>query len=170
MHQRALRASSSGMLALRALAAGPVSGVALLAPPAAERTRRKRWLVPAIGAAIAGLAALSLGLYLSHPEPLYLSTYRFSPVATEAETEGHGSWSPDGKSIAYLKTIEGRPQVMVRNLASPWPTQLTRVAAGVTPLTQFFSRDGEYVYFIAGGAFGGNLWSVAVVGGEPRQV
>jgi len=51
-----------------------------------------------VGAAIAGLAALSLGLYLSRPEPLDLSRHRFTPVVTEAEPANWGSWSPDASA------------------------------------------------------------------------
>jgi serine/threonine protein kinase/WD40 repeat protein len=151
------------LFALRALAAEPASGVAARV---VTRTGRKRWLVPAMAVAITGFAALSLGLYLSRPEALDLSTYRFTPIATDAEVENFGSWSPDGKSIAYLKHIDGRPQVMVRNLAAPTPTQLTRLGAGAQSAAPFFSRDGEQIFFLASGA----LWSVAAVGGEPRQV
>jgi serine/threonine protein kinase/Tol biopolymer transport system component len=153
------------LFALRALEAGPVSGVAWRAGPAA-RAGRKRWLVPVLLTVIAGLAALSLSLYVSLSKPLDLSTYRFTPVATEAEDENRGTWSPDGKSIAYLKYVGGRPQVMVRSLTSVSPRQLTRLEAGVNLSVPFFSRDGERVYFIAQGA----LWSVAAVGGEPREM
>jgi serine/threonine protein kinase/dipeptidyl aminopeptidase/acylaminoacyl peptidase len=147
------------LFALRALAAGPASGVALRAT---ARTRRKRWLFPVIAAAF---AALSVAMYFSRPEPLDLSKYRFTPVVAEAEPADYSSWSPDGKSITCMQSVNGPWQVMLRSLASPTPTQLTRMEAGVDHSSApFFAKDGEQVYFIAGG----DLWTVAAVGGEPR--
>jgi serine/threonine protein kinase len=128
-----------------------------------EPRRSRRWFLPALAAAVVALAALSAALYITRPEPLDLSAYKFTPVATDAEVEQRGSWSPDGKSIAYLKTIDGHRQVMVRNLNTPSPTQLTRLPSGAS--NPFFSPDGERVYFVAPEG----LWSIAVVGGDPRE-
>jgi Tol biopolymer transport system component len=130
----------------------------------------RRWLVPALVLAIALLAVLSAALYLTRPVRLDLSAYKVTPIATDAEPEDLSSWSPDGKSIAYLKNLDGRDQVMVRNLSVPSATQLTRLASGVYNSAPFFSRDGEQIYFIAGQGRHSALWAIAAVGGEPREV
>ena len=62
----------------------------------------------------------------SELEPIDLANYRLTPFATDQEPESDGAWSPDGKSIAYLKTIGGTPQLMVRALDASAPVQLTR--------------------------------------------
>src|SRR5271157_1179672 len=108
-----------------------------------EPRRSRRWFLPALAVAVVALAALSAALYITRPEPLDLSAYKFTPVATDAEAETSGSWSPDGKSIAYLKRIEGHEQVMVRNLNTPSPTQLTRLPSGAYHSAPFFAPDGE---------------------------
>jgi serine/threonine protein kinase len=157
-------------------AAMPAIGDARIAPEEADgvvpdaaetplRAAGKRWPVLALLSVAVLLAGLSAALYLTRPSQLDLSTYKFTPVATDTEPEDFSSWSPDGNSIAYLKNIDGWNQVMVRNLNAPSATQLTRLPSGVYGSAPFFSRDGEQIYFIARG-----LWAVAVVGGEPREV
>ena len=145
------------------------SGIGAAVPrvDTAVRASGRPWLLPALAASVLVLAVLAAALYIMRPEPLDLSAYRFKPFATDAEMENFGSWSPDGKSVAYTKQIDRESQVMIRSLDAPTPTQLTRVPSGVHwQIAPFFSRDGERVYFVASGA----LWSVAAVGGEPREV
>lgn len=139
------------------------------APDTAPRGRR-RFLAPALVSSVALSAVAAAALYLTRPRGLDLSSYKFMPVATDVEPEDHSSWSPDGKSIAYLKNFDGFDQVMVRNLDSPVPTQLTRLATGVYDSAPFFSQDSEQVYFIVRTGMDTALAGVAVVGGEPREV
>ena len=155
--------------ALRAYSPGSSISAAVPGVDTAVRASGGRWLVPALAAAVVALVALavlSAALYITRPEPLDFSAYKFKPFATDAEVEEWSSWSPDGKSAAYLKTVDGQRQVMVRSLDAPSPTQLTRLPSGAYNSAPFFSPDAERVYFIASEA----LWSVAVIGGEPREV
>ena len=152
--------------ALRAVSVASTTGGEALKAATPVRAGGRRWLVPALAAAVIALSGLSAALYLMRPEPLDLSAYRFTPIALDPGLERFSSWSRDGKSIAYLKVIDGKDQVMVRNLDAPSPTQLTRLPYSVALNEPFFSPSGEQVYFIGDGG----LWSVAVVGGEPRQV
>ena len=152
--------------ALRAFAPASSTSAAIAGIDLVVRGPGRRWLLPAALAVAAALAMLSAALYITRPEPLDLWGYKFRPFATDAESESLSSWSRDGKSITYLKAIDGQAQVMVRNLNTPSPTQLTRLPSGVYYSAPFFSPDGDRVCFIASGA----LWSVAVVGGEPSEV
>src|SRR5579872_5841772 len=95
---------------------------------------------PALVSVAVLLAALSAMLYLTRPARFDLSAYRFTPIATDAEPESLSSWSPDGKSIAYLKTFDGRNQVMLRNLTAPAAIQLTRPPFSVSGMAPFFSK------------------------------
>jgi serine/threonine protein kinase/WD40 repeat protein len=149
--------------ALPALSASSPSATPTFGIDAMARTA---WWRLALGVLVlvTGLVATR---YLVRPEPVDLSTYKFEPLATDSEEETSGSWSRDGKSIAYLKAIDGWPQVMLRNLEAPSAVQLTKFPSGVYSwAAPFFSSDAEQVYFIAGD----RLWSVAAVGGEPREV
>jgi len=116
------------------------------APAASLHGEQRRFLVPALLSAVVLWAVAAAAWYLTRPASLDLSSYKFTPVATEAEPEDHSSWSPDGKSIAYLKNFDGFDQVMVRNLDAPVPTQLTRLATGVYDSAPFFSQDDEQIY------------------------
>jgi serine/threonine protein kinase/Tol biopolymer transport system component len=153
-------------LTLRAFSSSSSISASVPGVDTAARPARRRWLFPALAASVVALAALSAALYITRPAPLDLSTYKFKPFATDAELESLSSWSRDGKSVVYLKTVDGQLQVMVRSLDAPLPTQLTRCPSGAYDSAPFFSPDGERVYFIASGA----LRSVAVVGGEPLEV
>jgi len=134
--------------------------------PKIEAGRAKpTWLVPVIPAIVmAGAAIVFAVLFLSRPLPLDLSTYKYTPLATDWEPESFGVWSPDGKNIAYSKEILGLPQIMVRSLAAPVATQLTDLPAGA--MYAFWSRDGSRVFFRSGET----LWSVGAAGGEPQEV
>jgi Tol biopolymer transport system component len=151
-------------LSLRALSTGSgfSSPSAKIDSPASNATWR--WLIPAF----ASLTVLALlwALYIRRPVPLDISSLQFKPLATDAEDESHGCWSADGKSVAYLKVVDGRRQVMFRNLDSPSPTPLTSMPSGIYASAPLFSPDSGHVYFIASET----LWFSAIIGGEPREV
>ena len=155
--------------ALRALSAGTsLTGTAAkIDEPAKKRRSLKKWAYRSASAA-ATLAAVVFALlfFLRRPAPLDLSGYTYSPFATEAEEEHRGVWSPDGKSIAYLKTIGRLAQLFVRRIDSPVPTQLTNSPAGVTEVLPFWSPLGDKIYFLSEE----KLWGVGVAGGQPQLV
>jgi serine/threonine protein kinase/Tol biopolymer transport system component len=151
----ALRSLSSSTGAAK-IVAGPVS--------------RHRWLLGAVIAIPTALAVVFAVLWFTRPQALDLASYHYTPFATDAETELNPSWSPDGKSIAYLKRI-GRPyQLMLRALDAPVPVQLTKMPDGVDFLTgrAIWSPEGNRIFFI--GRRPNRLWSVAIAGGEPQEV
>lgn len=139
--------------ALRAFSTSSSISAAVPRVDTATRGPRGRWRLPALAASVVLLAALSAALYITRPAPLDLSAYKFKPFATDAEAESFSSWSRDGKSVVYLKTVDGQQQVMVRSLDAPLPTQLTRLPSGAYDSAPFFSPDGERVYFIGLGGF-----------------
>jgi serine/threonine protein kinase/Tol biopolymer transport system component len=155
--------------ALRTYAAGSATSTTLAVAPVKPPAR---WLLPVTTAVALTLAALSVLLYAGRGGP-DLSGLKFRPIATDAEEEDLGSWSPDGKSITYLKKIDGRYQVMIRDLSVPVPRQLTTIESGASAVgAPVFSPDGEWVYFVANlPGQSPTLWSVAAAaGGEPREV
>ncbi len=146
-------------------------------PPEAATTaslpRRNKWriAIAAIGLVLGGAALVALGSLLSVPEPVDLGNYKYTPFATEAAQETLGAWSPDGKSIAYLKEFAAADRwewhVMVRSLDLPNPTRLTRMGGGVTYWqAPVWSSEGTRILFLKGG----QVWSVSAAGGEPETV
>jgi serine/threonine protein kinase len=152
--------------ALRTVSSSRGSGSSPALAPAAPAPRR-HWLWPAIGGA-AVMALLFLGVeHLLELEPIELSQYRLTPFATDPESESNAAWSPDGKSIAYLKSIKGVPQVMVRALDAPQGVQLTHSAAAVTHV--FWAHDSSLLYYIAD-QDKGVLWAISPAGGRSTRI
>ncbi|MGH9666136.1 MAG: protein kinase, partial [Bryobacteraceae bacterium] len=149
--------------ALRALAAAPASTASARAIPA--HTRR-RFVIPAAIAIAAFLAGALLILILAPSAEPAIDKETFTPFATETGTEDYPHFSPDGKSIAYLRSVEGFMQVFVRSFDTPVATQITSVAGGVAGTVLSWSPDGGRIFFAAGG----DEWSVSAAGGAPHRV
>jgi Tol biopolymer transport system component/tRNA A-37 threonylcarbamoyl transferase component Bud32 len=145
-------------ISLQELAEAPADTAAPAAPS-------RKWRLPA-GVAVAGLVAgLGLAWWLRPaargPEA---SSYRLTPLATEMDVETAPAWSPDGKSLAYMRQVDGIFQIFLRSLGSPAPTQITRSAAGC--FGPYWSPDGTRIYYHSGH----HLWSVSAAGGAPNRV
>ncbi len=140
-------------------------GSAPVAPVEAEPTGApNRWRV--IAAAVAGLsvplAVLLAVLILRQPAGVDLSSYRFTPFATDAVNEWGAAWSPDGRSLAYAKVVDGWAQIVVQGLDAEFPVQITDTRpASVWP---FWSPDGSRVWFLSDR----KVWSVGSAGGDPE--
>jgi Tol biopolymer transport system component/predicted Ser/Thr protein kinase len=146
----------------------PVSGMTAAAGPAAgPRSRTRRWLVVVALLAVAGAAsALTWALVpRGRTGEVDLAAYRFTPISLEAPTEREPVWSPDGRSLAYLASIDGVPQLMIREVGAATAVQLTQ--GRVPSHAPFWASDGSRVYFLRPGS---GLWSVSAVGGEPEVV
>ena len=73
-------------------------------------------------------------------------------------------WSPDGRHVAFVWDRAGVGNIYVSNLdGRAQPTAVTSYADGGVRGV-FFSHDGQTIYF----SRKGDLWQVAVSGGEPR--
>ncbi len=69
----------------------------------------------------------------------------------------------DGARLAYVGEVEGRSQLYVRELDGLEPTVLPGTSGAAHP---FFSPDGQWVGFFAGGA----LQKAPVLGGPPLRI
>ena len=126
-----------------------------------------RWF-PKIAAMIAlPLAGLAAGYGVARwfgSSATDLSAYRFTPLATETGLDIAPRWSPDGKSIAYLRDVDGDSQVFVRTLDNPTPAQVTHSKHNVVGL--FWSPVQPRIFYQSADT----LWSISLVGGEPERV
>ena len=140
----------------------PVTDVA---PPAPRRARRVLSTV-AIAAAMAGAGLL--GVATSRGADPGLDRYRYTPFATDAGYQGAPSWSPDGKTLAYVADVGGVLQVFQKRIGSPSRTQITD--SRFDCLDPFWSADGTRVFYVSLARDRYGLWSVSAVGGAPDIV
>ncbi len=143
-----------------------VSGPAAL--PAARPRRRIRWVFPVVGT-VGLVAAFALGRYFAGPRFPDQSRYLYTPFAFDPGGQSSPVWSPDGKSVAYAGHPDGAAgpsQVLVRDLDSPMPRRITRLAEDAVPIA--WAPDSKRVLFMTRHDPAG-IWSTSVVGGEPES-
>jgi Tol biopolymer transport system component len=121
--------------------------------------------------ALVALAAFAGKLLSRHESgrPYDMGSFRFTPFATDNTVESFPEWSPDGKSLAYVRRVRGQDQVFVQGLSSALGTQVTSLAGGCT--APFWAPDGHRVYCISRQVPGPPaLYSVGAAGGASTLV
>ena len=129
------------------------------------RAWRRKWVVILSSIVSVGVTAVLAFMILSRDTGLGLASYKYTPFAT-GDTIAVGKWSPDGKSIAYLKLSHHNQEIRVQALGSLRSTLLTSVKADWTDteiLAPIWSPDGSKIYY----ADGTSLKSIGVAGGDP---
>jgi serine/threonine protein kinase/WD40 repeat protein len=99
-----------------------------------------------------------------------LSSYRLTPLTTDAGSEEFASWSPDGKTVAYSAKVNGIFQIFSRSLDAPTPAQITRRQKDCR--NPFWSHDGTRIFFYSDSKTPPfwALWAVGAAGGSPEVV
>ncbi len=124
----------------------------------------------------ARLALLGAGLLLGALGAALLDRTVLAPTPIEPPTlvsltysgrDSGPSASPDGKTIAFTSTRDGRARIWLKQLATGEEVALT---AGPSDSTPRFSPDGSTLLFLRGAAAPFGLFRVPTVGGEPRRI
>lgn len=156
---RRFQSAADLAFALRGTSApSSASGAALrLAAP-----RRRRFLLPA-AVVLALLLVVTLFALITAPRGVNLESYRYTPLASESRRQDMPVWSPDGKSIAYIREVINAPnEIMVRNLDSLVPVLVARADAQ----SLFWSADGNRLDYVTNTG----VWSMSRAGGEATLV
>jgi serine/threonine protein kinase/Tol biopolymer transport system component len=124
---------------------------------------RRRFVLPAAVAVLAVLLAFALFALIAAPRGVHLESYRYTPLATESKEQDTPVWSPDGKSLAYVRGVINAPnEIMVRNLDSLVPVLVARADAR----SLFWSPDGTRLNYV----IDTGVWSMSRAGGEANVV
>jgi eukaryotic-like serine/threonine-protein kinase len=130
--------------------------------------RRAPWIAPsAVAALLLGAAGFWLGRGADNFEP----RPRFTPIANEPAPETLPALSPDGKSVAYVRSTgndsrsDSFQQIILRVLDAPTPAVLVPAVSAIVKLT--WSPDGSRIYFKTSR---NELWSVSVAGERPQKL
>jgi Tol biopolymer transport system component len=86
-------------------------------------------------------------------------------ISTFSGSHRWPSLSPDGRRLAFVSDASGPSQVWIKNLATGEPVQLTFDDSPV--LRPRWSAQGDRIVY---SRVGNGIWSVASLGGEPRQI
>jgi dipeptidyl aminopeptidase/acylaminoacyl peptidase len=80
---------------------------------------------------------------------------------------GRPTWSPDGKSIAFISNMSGRNNIWVVSAEGGWPTQLTVSDQRQTAIT--WSPDGKWIAYQSD-YDGDELWDIFLVSPKTGRV
>ena len=127
--------------------------------PVNAATTRPRWTsaVPWLIAAAAVVAAAAFTARAKPTSPADLRVARFQVGSPSGLIQAAQPLSPDGRTLAFITSVEGKTQLWVR----PLDSAVARMLPGTEGATRsFWSPDSQHVAFLADG----NLMAAAIDG------
>ena len=181
---RAAEASSSDSPGAEPAEAPPPRVAAATSTPAAsssgslliaEARRHRGALIGIFVLVLALMAAATFGIYklLSREEPtVNTRNLAIRPLTDHGQAVGFASISPDGRFVAYSRR-EGERSLRVKQVATGSEVTVVPPQPGDFGPGATFTPDGNYLYYThtdPANPNNINLYSVASLGGTPRQV
>jgi serine/threonine protein kinase/Tol biopolymer transport system component len=143
--------------------ASAASATSAASTPAASRRRIWPW-----AAGLAAAAAIAVGSYLTlnhRAEPVQAT---FSRVTDEEGRELYPTLSPDGLSVAYVRSAEGQKDIFLQKLPEGAPVNVTEDSPE-EDTQPAFSPDGKWIAFRSERE-GGGIWLLPSGGGAARRI
>jgi Tol biopolymer transport system component len=147
---------------------GEISAQPDPAPIDGPLPKRRRWVTIAIVAASAAVIVAVAGLLPWNTTDAGIERYRFTPLATDAGYQASPAWSPDGKTLAYVASVNGVLQIFTKPAGAPTRNQVTRSLHDCRD--PMWSPDGTRIYYISSARDGYGLFSISAAGGEREPV
>jgi len=124
-----------------------------------------KYLLYALAGAVVLWSAIATVLWLrARHQSTNLDAYRFTPFVSAAQPASQPTWSPDGRSVAFVMEVDRVNQIFIRPVDAQVQHQLTKLTRGaVNPM---WTPDSARLYFISEE----RLWSMGVAGGEAEPV
>ena len=133
--------------------------------------KRSRLLLPLLFVALIGGLAAWWPRRTNVPAQPELPPFR---ISTFPGAHREASFSPDGNRIAFIRDVDGVPQVWVKSLAGGEPLQITFGQPASRPR---WSPKGDQILYVLltapntpQGYPSGDLWLVSPEGGAPRKL
>ena len=177
------RYQSARDLAYALETASTATGAAAAVPePPKKRGAAVRWLGALALAAAAAIAAYVLRGARAEPSVPELGDATLFSLTTDPGYEGEPTFSPDGKTIAYVADRDGNFEIYLQQIAGGPALNLTQnSAADIQPS---FSPDGREIAFVSNRSpgseimhaapnlplAGGDIWVMPTLGGPARRI
>lgn len=128
-----------------------------------RETRRRKWLLPGLSAALVVL--VSAGGWLWWHSRAAKTAVRPLTRLTFNGVSNYPAISPDGKLLAYQATINGaNPQIWVQQIGGSKPIQITHEESGA--FYPAFSPDGTQIVYSSDQG----IYEVSALGGDVRMI
>ena len=129
--------------------AAVIESVPLRADTARARGRGRASGYLAAGLLLAGSAG-GVAWYLAQRSPETPILLQSVPLATDAEFESWPTFSPDGRQVAFQRTVEGHDAIFVKQIGED--AALRRTFDPSLDHAVSWSPDGRWIAFLRGGA------------------
>ncbi|HEV2664490.1 MAG TPA: protein kinase, partial [Blastocatellia bacterium] len=136
------------------------------APGSSAWSKRSGWRerIWMIVAGVLALALLTFGVaYFRRPAPEAETLRLFVNPPEKATRFDLPTISPDGRTLAFVATVEGKTQLWARPMNSATATPLVEIGAIEPP---FWSPDSRFICFVEGN----RLKKIALAGGAPETL
>ena len=152
--------------ALRSVSAATTASSTSLTVLPASRLARMRWLfaplLVAAGVLIGGAVALRWAAsFDAGIDPIKLTRF-----AAEPEQESFPAFSPDGRSVAYIRGTIGNFELVVKPLDAPPSVSPVALATGQFQGSPVWTPDSTRVCYSSLR----DLWCVSAAGGKPQRL